>query len=718
MMRIEQDLETSGDFPPASYDQWRAMVEAELKGAPFEKKLVGRTFEGIDIQPLYTADHWPGSGDPSGFPGFSPLTRGGRVIGNAISGWDIRQEHLHPDPAETNRAILDDLQHGVSSIQLRFDAAGCAGLDGDAREAVGLCGHDGVMISSPGDLARVLDGVRLDIAPISIDAGSAFLPAAALLATQLRTSGIEAGSFRGAFNADPLGALMRDGHLPMPLDIALEQMADLAAWTSTTFPNATAVEVGTGTYHHAGATSTQDLAFAIGTALEYLRSMTRAGLDVDTAARQIAFGVSIGTQFFRAIAKLRALRLLWAKVVVECGGSAEAAGAARIRARTSRRVLTVFDPWVNLLRSTVCCFAGAVAGADTFTAAPLDAAIGLSDDFSRRLARNTQIILQEESHLNRVIDPAGGSWFLETLTQQLAESAWSIFQQVEERGGMVAAATSGWVAAQIDAVQSSRERDYATRKLAITGISEHADVREERVRRPAPDLAQLRGEAAGRLVAWRRDHRFSDLQAALAQVAGDSGRQPGALTTAAVRAAEAGATLGQMQAAIRVGLPDQAARVEPLAVHTYAAAYEELRAASEAHAERTGARPKVFLANLGTPAEFVARATYATNFFEAGGFEEVGNEGFTDKKSACDAFARSGARIAVICSTDKRYENAVELVAPGLKSAGARTVVLAGNPGPNEARYRAAGVDRFIYIRCDVLGTLRDLLREEGVLSS
>lgn len=715
-MRIDKDLDVSADFPPATYAQWRAMVENELKGVPFDKKLVDRTFEGIDIQPLYTAEQAAGTGDPSGFPGFVPLSRGGRLLGNAVSGWDIRQEHLHPDPAEANRAILDDLQHGVSSIQLRFDAAGCAGLDGDAREATSLCGRDGVMVFSLGDLARALDGVRLDIAPVSIDAGAAFLPAAALLAAHLRASGVAASEFRGAFNADPLGALMREGSLPVSLDRALGQMADLAAWTATNFPNATAVEIGTGTYHHAGATSTQDLAFAIGTALEYLRAMTRAGLDVDTAARQVAFGVSIGTQFFRAIAKLRALRLLWAKVVLACGGSEQAAGAARIRARTSRRVLTVFDPWVNLLRNTVCCFAGAVAGADTITAAPLDAAIGLSDDFGRRLARNTQIILQEESHLNRVIDPAGGSWFLETLTNQLAEKAWELFQQVEEQGGMTVAAPSGWVAAQIAAVQTARDRDYATRKLAITGISEHPDVREERVRRPAPDLNLLRNEAAGRLVAWRRDHHFSEPLATLGEVAGDSGRQPGALTAAAVASAESGATLGQLQAALTRGTPSESARVEPLVVHTYAAAYEELRAASEIHAERTGARPRVFLANLGTPAEYVARATYATNFFEAGGFEAGPDDGFDDSHAVAEAFAATGTKIAVICSTDKKYEDLVESVAPRLKAAGARTVILAGNPGPNESRYRSAGVDRFIYIRCDVLGTLRDLLREEGVL--
>jgi methylmalonyl-CoA mutase len=714
---IDQNLDLASDFPPVTYAEWRKAVEAELKGAPFDKKLVARTYEGIDIQPLYTAEGWDPAGDPSGFPGFIPLTRGSRSLGHAAAGWDVRQEHLHPDPAEANRAILEDLGHGVSSVRLRLDAASCAGLDADVPGSAGLCGQDGVMVSTPGDLDCVLDGVRLDIAPVSIDAGGAFLPAAALLVALLEQRGVDPAAVRCAFNADPLGALMRDGRLGVPLPTSLAQMVDLAAWVAARYPNATAVEVDTGPYHHAGASSTQDLALAVGTALEYLRAMTRAGLDVNTAARQITFGVSVGCQFFRAIAKLRALRTVWAKAVVECGGSEEAARAARVHSRTSRRVLTSFDPWVNLLRNTVCCFAGAAGGADSITTAPLDAALGLSDEFSRRLARNTQIILQEESHLNRVVDPAGGSYLIETLTGQLAEKAWNLLRQVEERGGMIQAAVSGWVTDQIETVEASRRKDLATRRQVVTGVSEHPDPREERLSRPKPDPVKLRAEASARLAVWRRDHRCDDALADLARAAGDPSGAIGSLTEEAVRAARAGATVGQISAALASGAAGaEPARARPMAVRTYSAAYEGLRAACDAFAAKTGRRPKVFLANMGTPTDFIARSTYALNFFQAGGFDAANNDGFTEPKDATDAFARSGASVAVVCSTDKAYETVIAALAPKLKAAGARTVILAGNPGANEAAFRAAGVDRFIFIRCDVLGTLRELLREEGVL--
>lgn len=712
---IEKEL-TLGEFPPVSYEQWRAAVDIELKGVPFEKNLVTHTLEGIDIQPLYTVNDWRTNGDPSGFPGFLPLTRGTRVLGRT-GGWDIRQEHRHPNPVEANKAILEDLEHGVSSIELRLDAAARAGWDADAPEAVELCGRDGVMAYNVRDLDEVFRRVRLDLAPASMSAGPAFLPAAALMVALGRQRKLDPSKVQCAFNADPIGALMSDGELGIPLDTALRHMSDLAAWTARNYPKATSVKVDTGPYHDAGATSVQDLAFAIATAVEYLRAMTEAGLDIDTAARQIVFEISIGCQFFRAIAKLRALRKMWAHVVTECGGGEAAARSIHIHVRTSRRILTRYDPWVNLLRNTVCCFAAAVGGADSITTLPLDAAIGLSDEFSRHLARNTQIVLQEESHLNREIDPAGGSWFLERLTDQLAEKAWGLFQAIESRGGMRRAVTDGSVADQIRAVQATRDKHLATRKQVVTGVSEHPNQLEERLVRPKQDWNRLRQEASSRLVAWRRDHACGQALTALVKVVVDSPRELGALSEAAVQAAEAGATLRQIAIAIAAGNGAPGAHIERLELHRYAAAYEELRDASDQYKAKTGKRPLVFLANIGKTSDFIARSTYALNFFEAGGFQPVTNDGFKDAAEAAVAFAKSGANVAVICSSEKKYESVAEETARQLKACGARTVILAGNPGAKEPTYRAAGVDRFIFVRCNVLGTLQELLREEGVLS-
>jgi methylmalonyl-CoA mutase len=701
---LAPDFSLKDDFPPADYAEWRKLAEADLEGASFEQKLVTHTYEGIDLQPVYTRRDWPGEGDPAGFPGLPPFVRGARPLGAVQAGWDLRQEHAYPDLAVTNEAILDDLQGGVTSLLLRLDVAARGGLDPDDPAAADLAGRDGLMAYHVEDLDRALAGVHLDMIGVTLEAGAAFLPAAALLAALWRRRGVNPDHARGAFNADPLAVLARDGHLPLPPEAALDLLVCLAAWTAKNYPHVTAVRVGTAPYHHAGATAAQDIAFGMATGVEYLRAMAARGLDVDTAARQILFSVSLGTHHFLAIAKLRAARRLWARVVQACGGSPEA-GAMRAHARVSKRVLTLRDPYVNLLRNTVACFAAGVGGAEAITSVPFDAVAGLPDGQARRVARNTLLVLQEEAHLHRVIDPPGGSWYLDWLTNEVAEKAWAVFQEVERRGGMLRALCDGWVAQQIDSAFAPRAKNLARRKEGITGVSEFPNVGEAPVVRPAPDRNALRHAAVQRVVSARRESpALTALPWAAKRVA------------TAVEAAEKGASLGQLASAL--GFHAEPTFIPPLTPHPFAEPFEELRDASDAWRAAHGRRPRVFLANMGPVAHHTARATYSKNFFEAGGFEVVGNDGFKDADAAAKAFEASGATVAVICSSDKLYPEVVPQVAPKLKAAGARSVVLAGNPGANEAAWRAAGVDRCIFIKCDVLATLRDMLREEGVLTS
>jgi methylmalonyl-CoA mutase len=701
---LDPEFSLRDDFPPAGYDEWRALAEADLAGASFEQKLVTHTYEGIDIQPVYSRRDRPGTADPNGLPGLPPFVRGSQPLGAVQTGWDLRQEHAHPDLAVTNRAIRDDLQGGVTSLLLRLDIAARNGLDPDDPGAAEWAGRDGVMAYHVDDFDRALADVPLDRAGVTLEAGAAFLPAAAVLAALWRRRGVTPDQARGAFNADPLAVLVRDGQLPLPAETALAHLADLARWTAQTHPHVTAVRVGTAPYHHAGATAAQDIAFGMATAVEYLRAMTRAGLEVDDAARQILFSISLGTHHFLAIAKLRAARRLWSRVVEACGGSPQA-GSMRIHARVSKRVLTLRDPYVNLLRNTVACFAAGLGGAEAITSVPFDAVAGLPDDFSRRIARNTVLVLQEEAHLHRVIDPSGGSWYLDWLTDQVAEKGWTLFQEIERQGGMLRTITSGWVAKQIDSAFAPRARNLARRKEGITGVSEFPDIGEAPVVRPAPDWDVLQDAAAERVSAARRT---SPKLTAL--------RVANSWSTKAAGAAEDGASLGQIAAAL--GFHGQPTLIAPLTPHPFAEPFEELREASDSWQAAHGKRPRVFLANMGSVAHHTARATYAKNFFEAGGFEVAGNDGFRDADAAARAFTGTKASIAVICSSDKLYPEMVPQLAPKLKAAGARSVVLAGNPGANEAAWRSAGVDRFIFIKCDVLATLRDLLREEGVLLS
>jgi methylmalonyl-CoA mutase len=711
---IAKEFQLGSDFPRIDYPTWQEEVEAKLRGAPFAKRMISHTYEGIDLQPIYTEEIYATAHDPAGLPGYPPFLRGAQPLGNMLAGWDIRQEHAHPDQAVANAQIAEDLNGGVTSIDLRLDGAASQGLDADDPRASDLAGRDGVSVSCVADIERLAQGVRLDVAGFYLDPGAAFLPLASLYVVAAKNAGVPVGDLLGGFNADPLKALVRDGALPVPLDTALAEMADLAAWTAHNAPHMTSVEVSTSPYHNAGATAVADVAFAVGTGLAYLRVLTGAGLDVETAARQITFSMALGCRFYLAIAKIRAVRTLWADVIAASGGSVEAR-KMRLRVSTGRRVLTTRNQSLNILRNTVACYAGAVAGADIITTTPFDAPTGLPSEVSRRNARNTQLILAEECHLSQVIDPAGGAWYIEWYTNEIARRAWSVLQQVEAQGGMIKAVLSGWVTEQITPTEAAREKDIAVRKVAVTGVSEHPILTENRTEQERPAYDQLTMAASRRLSDWRRQHQ-QGREVALDALGAVSAIGSGVATAAAIVAAEAGATLGEIARRLSPAGGEPAV-MAPLAVHPYDAAFEELRDAAEAFASKHGNRPRVYLAGVGSIAEQVARKNYSRNFFEAGGFEVLAQEARFDVDKAASGFAASGAKIAVICSTDKQYANVVGELAPKLKAAGARTVVLAGHPGQSETAYRAAGVDRFIFVRCDVLEVLWSLLRAEDVQS-
>ena len=701
---LPNEFSIGDEFPAVGYDEWRAVVEESLQGAPFEKKLVTRTYDGLEIQPVYSPRDAVEGDDPLGFPGFAPFIRGSSPLGSAAGGWDVRQEFAHPHMETAHREIHDDLEGGATSLLLRLDAAARAGLDPDQEAAQELVGRDGMTVYSADDLNQLLADVDLLNVPVALDSGAAFLPAAALLIATWQRRGISPSDCRGAFNADPLGTLARRGRLPISESDALGSMAELARWTADNCPQVTAIGVDTSPYHDAGATAAQDLAFGIATAVEYLRALTERGVPIDSAAGQFLFQMCVGTHHFLAIAKLRAARQLWSRVIEASGGSPES-GGMRLHVRVGHRVLTRRDPYVNMLRNTVALFAAGLGGAEIVTSVPFDALLGLPDAFSRRQARNAALVLMEEAHLNRVIDPAGGSWFLDRFTQQLAEKGWEIFQEIERQGGMLAALKSGWVAGQIDSAFTPRAKDIARRKQGITGVSEFPDVNEQPVEHSPVDLAGIAEASRARTTRARQAVDLSRSSFDAEPVA------------AAIEAAEAGATIGQIASALRFHQVESAS-ITPLPCRRFAEPFEALRDASDACQVAGGQRPQVFLANMGPLAHYTGRAAYAKNFFAAGGFEVLGDTGFADADAAAAAFKNSGAGIAVICSSDKLYPETVPELAAKLKQAGARSVVLVGNSGDHESNWREAGVDRFIFISCDVLATLQEMLREENVLKT
>lgn len=616
----------AAEFPDATRGQWQRLVEGVLSkagtdatGPAAEDALATALQDGLATRPLYTAENATGA---AGHPGFPPFVRGGRAGATAVSGWDVRQQHREPDPRKANEAVLADLENGATSLWLTVGPAGLpvSGLD------------------------TALEGVYLDLAAVVLDAGAETGPAAEALLQLCDARGVPRTALTGNLGADPLGTLARTGQ---DADLA-GQTADavaLAARCTRELPGLRALTVDALPYHDAGGSAAEELGCSLATGVAYLRALTDAGLTVDEACGQLEFRYAATADQFLTIATFRAARRLWARVA-EASGAAPASGAQRQHAVTSAVMMSRRDPWVNMLRTTVACLGAGVGGADAVTVLPFDEALGLPDAFARRIARNTSAVLLEESHLARVIDPAGGSWYVESLTDQLAHAAWAWFQEIERAGGQEAALRSGLVADRLAATWRSRSAGLATRREPITGVSEFPHLGEQPVHRePAP------ATLPGGLPKVRRDE-----------------------------------------------------------------AYEALRARSDAHLDTTGARPRVFLAALGPAAAHTARATFAANLFQAGGIEPVHEPATVDAATVAEAFARSGADIACLCSGDKLYAEQAEDVAAALKSAGAVRVFLAGRPGTEQREaYVRAGVDEFVFAGGDAVAVLSSVLDRMGV---
>ncbi len=681
--------------------EWMRLVERDLKGSPFQQRLVTHTYEGIDLQPLYTHDDGPTDGDPAGRSGLPPMTRGPRPLGTARDGWEIRHERAEPDLAALNRSLREDLDGGVQGVLLRFDACARAGRDVTADHGQQLAGVDGAMLYCLADLQAALAGVHLDIVHVGLECGAAFLQGAGLLSAAWERAGIAPDVVRGGFHADPLGVLAREGELPYSLQEGLGRVGELTCWTAARYTDVTSVRVGTAAYHHAGATAAQDLAFLIATGLEYLRAARRAGLGPAEAAERFEFSLAVGTGVFLAISKLRAARRLWRRVLDVCQVPAEA-GRMRMHVRPSRRVLTTRDPWINMLRNTACVLAAGVAGADSIGAAPFDAALGPPSPLGRRVARNTHHILMEESGIHRVCDPAGGSWYLEHLTDALCGQAWPLVQEIESRGGMAAALSDGWIGAQIDSVFRQRARNLATRRDAVLGVSEFPNLEEQVPEVARLDLAALRSCARARLA---HVSRGPDPQAV-----GQAERMD-RLQAAALR----GVAMVELTDLLGASPGPVARLAEAVAVHPFAEPFEHLRSASDRLLVECGARPAVHLAPLGEAGGHLPRVNFATNLFEAGGFQVESLPGGADAdEEIAAACAARGAQIVVICGSDEVYPERVPSLTRALHGSGVRRVILAGKPGAREEAYRGAGVDDFIYLRCDAVRVLGDLLVEEG----
>ncbi|MCW4353137.1 methylmalonyl-CoA mutase family protein [Hoyosella sp. YIM 151337] len=612
----------------------RRVSPDELGDRP-EDLLAIHTYDGVTVNPLYTSlDAEP----EHPLPGVYPFTRGGDALRDVNRGWGVaaRFGAGTSSAADINEEILAALERGVSALWLTV-------------------GANGVPVES---IDRALEGVLLDLAPLTLDAGAEAPSAAANLFAMLDarahagdgvtnraqiTIGLGAAPLTEAFTGDAANA-----------SAGLQEAVSLAGSATARDETIRAVMIDATAFHDAGSSDVQEIGAACAAGAEYVKAMLAAGLTRAQALGQIEFRFAATDDQFQTIAKLRAARQVWARVADVLGEPQ--AGNAPQHAVTSGAMMSQRDPWVNMLRTTVAAFGAGVGGADTVTVLPFDAALpagalGVSDSFAERIARNTQLLLLEESNLGRVVDPAGGSWYAEKLTSDLALAAWRVLQDIDAAGGYLSTVESGWLRAEIESVRAAREKDIARRKVQLTGVNEFPDGGEKPL--PVDD--------------------------------------EGAVGT-------------------RLPRPDAARYAQP---------FENLRNRSDRHLAATGARPAVLLAPLGPLAEHNIRTTFIANLVGSGGIEAV-NPGPVGLDGLAGAARSTAAKVAVVCGSDARYSEEAADAVRILRGAGVTHVMLAGSESAFPAATQtdtAATTQPDGYLRAgiDAVAVLSALLDTLGV---
>jgi len=570
MAENNKDAKLFAEFPPVSTGEWEAAIREDLKGADYDKKLVWKTMEGVNVKPYYRAEDLNNIETTKAIPGAFPFVRGNQDKGN---NWLIRQDFdvCSDKPTEANQKAHEMLSRGVDSLGFRLCKDCEPSLDG---------------------VSRLLKDIDLSRVEINFVGGGITLRALPFIVQKAKDSKADLGAIRGSIDYSPLASLTLNGKYCCSPQKSVQNLRD-AVEAVKNIPLFRVIGVNGYIFHNRGSTIVQELAFALSMANDYIQKLTGQGLPVDEIARRIRFNFSVSSNYFMEIAKFRAARLLWAKIVEAYSPSSVESTRMSIHAETSRWNMTVYDPYVNMLRTTTEGMSAVLAGVDSLNVLPFNTPYQEATPFAERIARNQQLILKEESYFGKVADPSAGSYYIEHLTSSIAEQAWKLFLQVDEMGGYEAALTKGFIQSQIGEVARKRDMNFTTRRETILGTNQYPNF-TERV-----DLKVVKPEAVSR------------------------------------KAYEKPAD----------------AIVEPLTPYRGAQALEELRYRTDA----SGKRPKVFMLALGNLAMRRARAQFSCNFFAVAGFEVIDNIGFKTVDEGVKAALDAKSDIVVICSSDDEY---------------------------------------------------------------
>ena len=619
------------EFPPVSTEQWEEVIVKDLKGADYEKKLVWKTQEGFSVRPYYRAEDLKGLKFLGTLPGEFPYVRGTKTDNN----WLVLQTVCCCEGLEVaNKKALDILNKGVESIGFFID---------------------GSKVMTQADFEVLLNGICLAAVPVNF-LGCCLSTAETLdnFLAYINAQGYQPDAVRASFDFDPINALTQSGNFCKE-----GSFAALKACIEKTaaYQNITVISVNAATFNAAGSTLSQELGFALAAGSEYMAQLTELGVSARAIAKNIKFSFAIGSSYFMEIAKFRAARMLWANIVDTFGAEGQCAKKMFIRATTSEWNQTVYDAYVNMLRGTTEAMSAALAGVDEMEVLPYDFAFRAPTEFSARIARNVQILLKEESHFDKVVDPAAGSYFIENMTDSMATAAWNLFQKVEEAGGYIEAFKAGFIQNEVKAVAEKRAKNIATRREILLGTNQYPNFLEK-----AEDCIT-------------KDIVNQNVQTCCGQVC-------------------------ECTCENRIA--------EPLRTYRGAQEFEALRFATDI----SGVEPKAFMLTFGNLAMCRARSQFASNFFAVAGIRIMDNNRFATIEEGVKAALESQAQIVVACSSDDEYAEAVPQIAELLGDKA--ILVVAGDPACRED-LEAKGITNFINVKSNVLETLKEYQAKLGI---
>lgn len=695
----------------ADLEGWAKLAAREVKDAD----LTWHTPEGIAVKPLYTQEDAP---DP-GLPGFAPFTRGVKASMYAGRPWTIRQYAGFSTAEESNAFYRRNLGAGQKGLSVAFDLATHRGYDSDHPRVTGDVGKAGVAIDTLADMQILFDGIPLDEMSVSMTMNGAVLPCLAFYIVAAEEQGVAQEQLTGTIQNDILKEFMVRNTYIYPPEPSMRIVADIIAYTAQHMPRFNSISISGYHMHEAGATAVQELAFTLADGMAYVRAAMERGLDIDAFAGRLSFFFGIGMNFFMEVAKLRAARTLWSRIIAEFGGSARSQ-MLRTHCQTSGVSLQEQDPYNNVIRTTIEAMAATFGGTQSLHTNSLDEAVALPTDFSARIARNTQLILQEETGMTHVVDPLGGSYYVEALTKELADKAWALIEEVEAAGGMIHAVEKGIPKEHIERAAAARQARVDRGEDVIVGVNKYRLAEETPIDILDIDNARVRADQIRRIERTRAERDPAAAQAALDNLKrGAEGNEN--LLALCVEAARARCTLGEMSAAMEAAFGRHAVGVTPIKgvygpAHAADAGWLRALEGVAAFERRTGRKPRVLVAKMGQDGHDRGANVVASAFADLG-FDVISGPLFQTPAETSDLAIEQGVDVVGASSLAAGHKTLIPELIDRLKDAGRADIkVVAGGviPPQDYDFLRAAGVQAIFGPGTNLVNAAAEVLRLLG----